>query len=391
MPPFIVDSNLQKKVSKILIDSFNVMAPFFFRRSVEKAFQLDEWPSDLTLNINKSLGANPPFMTSAVDDVMYVVNQILQRSISTAQRAVVSSVIPDIGRVLSGDFVGMIQSKMRHESYPKAAIQGALPPEDKTIQFLVLLNNLDIATDYFKRIVSTYLRSPASSDGANGGQTENTMADLFPFGNDAQIVENLIRNMEHSFLSKTSELIKDGINALYNQIVKPRMRPIMNDTFREIDYASESEDGITSHSRDDHDAHGNQEDLVKNRFDRLWNGLMRPMKRILTENNFHKLQATSTDQLARNSLEKRIWGLHGRVSDLGAVRLERDIAAIVTVAVGGGKYELRDSFQRCTQICLVMNMEDDEWDELAQEEEEDGSWALDAGERRRARAIVRDV
>lgn len=393
VPDFVSNSNLQKKVSKTLIESFNVMTTFFFRRSVEKAFQLDEAPSDLTLNVNKPLGANPPFMTSAVDDVMYIVNQVLQRSLATAQRAVVSSVIPTISRVLGSDFVGMIQRKMRDESYPKAAIQGALPPEDKTIQFLVLLNNLDIATEYFKRIISTHL-SPRPTEGgeATNGHASNNLAEAFPFGNDATIVENHLKNMEHSFMTKTGDLMNDGVSVLFVQIIKPRMQPILRDTFREIDYEPESEE-VGDDKADDGEHVQQDEDLVKNRFDRVWNALMRPLKRILTERNFSKLQSVSTDYLSR-SLEKRIWSYHGRVSELGAVKLERDIAGIVTAAVGGGRYELRDAFQRCVQLCLIMNMEDDEWEELVSMDEAQAagemSWVLDAGERRRARAIVKD-
>lgn len=375
------------------------MTTFFFRRSIEKAFQLDEPPADLTLNMNKPLGAHPPFMTSAVDDVMYIVNQVLQRSIATGQRAVVSNVIPTIGRVLGSDFIGMIQRKMRDESYPKAAIAGALPPEDKTIQFLVLLNNLDIATGYFKRIVSTYL--PSKTKAVANGHQDSTLSDLFSFSNDATVVENLIRNVEQSFTAKTNELINDGVTVLFHQIIKPRMRPILTDTFRDIDYAQES-DGTTAggaiggggqRGGGDDEGHEGADDLVRSRFDRVWGALMRPLKRILTDPNFARLQAASVDYLAR-SLEKRVWSYHGRVSGLGAVRLERDVAGIITAAVAGGKYQLRNAFQRCVQICLVMNMEDDEWDELEEagdEAREDVHWVLDAGERRRARAIVRDL
>jgi hypothetical protein len=165
MPQFLATSNLQKKVSSHLIDPFNIMTTFFFRRSVEKAFQLDESPSDLTLNPSKPLGSNPPFITSAVDDVMYIVNQVLQRTLATSQRAIIASVEPTITRVLGGDFIGMIQRKMRDESYPKPVIQGGLPPEDKVIAFLVLINNLDVSNDYIKRIVEQQLNKRPQADG----------------------------------------------------------------------------------------------------------------------------------------------------------------------------------------------------------------------------------
>lgn len=132
MPQFLVNSNLQRKVASHLIEPFNIMTTFFFRRSVEKAFQLDESPPDLTLNPNKPLGSSPPFVTSAIDDVMYIVNQVCQRTLATSQRAVVASVIPTVSRVLGSDFIGMTQRKMRDESYPQPIRAGELPPSTKS-------------------------------------------------------------------------------------------------------------------------------------------------------------------------------------------------------------------------------------------------------------------
>ena len=90
------------------------------------------------------------------------------------------------------------------------------------------------------------------------------------------------------------------------------------------------------------------------------------------------------------ALEKRIKQYYGRVNELGAVRLERDISGIVAAAVAGGKYGLRDAFTKCTQMTLIMNMEDDEWDEVAGDENGEGiPWVMDAEERKRVRAIVK--
>ncbi|OCL14679.1 golgi transport complex subunit Cog4 [Glonium stellatum] len=392
MPQFLSNSNLYKKVSKNLVEPFNVMTTFFFRRSVEKAFQLDESPSDLNLNPNKPLGANPPFITSAVDDVMYIVNQVLQRSLATSQRAVVSSVVPTIGRVLGSDFVGMIQRKMRDESYPKPVIQGGLPPEDKVIAFLVLINNLDIATDYVKRIVETQVGTQKKVVGEESANSNAPLSDLFPFGHDATFVENTLKAMEHSFSSKTSELLNDSISVTFHQVLKPRIRPILAEAFRDIDYAPSNAEDANMVQNDEESPEGDDADLVKARFDRGWGALTRPIKRILTPANFDRLLVTSANYLS-NALEKRIRSYYGRVNELGAVRLERDIAGIINAAVAGGKYGLRDSFSRCTQMTLIMNMEEDEWEEVAKEEvgKEAGiAWVLDAEDRRRARAIVKD-
>jgi hypothetical protein len=52
--------------------------------------------------------------------------------------------------------------------------------------------------------------------------------------------------------------------------------------------------------------------------------------------------------------------MQGRISELGAIKLERDLAGIVTASTRDGKYELRDSFVRCVEIVTVAGMESEE-------------------------------
>jgi hypothetical protein len=110
----------------------------------------------------------------------------------------------------------------------------------------------------------------------------------------------------------------------------------------------------------------------------------------LTTSNFDRLLTLALNYLA-SALEKRIRSYYGRVNELGAVRLERDIAGIITAAVAGGKYGLRDAFTKSTQMTLIMNMEDDEWAEITENSTGDSGipWVLDAEERKRVRAIVK--
>ncbi|CAD0028725.1 unnamed protein product [Aureobasidium pullulans] len=119
-----------------------------------------------------------------------------------------------------------------------------------------------------------------------------------------------------------------------------------------------------------------------------------PIKRILTPHTYDLLISTTISYLAR-ALEKRIWSYYGRVNELGAAKLERDISGIVNAAVKGGKYALRDAFVRCTEMTLILNMEEDEWEEVrglgVEEQREQGmEWHLDASERARTRGIIDD-
>ncbi|RDW85161.1 COG4 transporter [Coleophoma cylindrospora] len=391
MPDLLIKSALSRKVSARLTTPFNVMTTFFFRRSVEKAFQLDESPTGLSLNNSKHIDGNAPYIISAVDDVMYIVNTVLQRSISTSQRDVIASVVPTIGRVLGSDFIGMIQRKMRDETYPKPVIQGGFPPEDKIIGFIVLINSLDVANDYIARIVSSRLDSPTEQ--TNGGS--ESLKDLFPFDRDAVFVQHALETLNSTFSTKTTELLNDGLHVMFNQVIKPRLRPVLSDTFRDVDYSLTTEelnDIVAQNNDTDDDPMEAYMDLVKSRFEHSWDALMKPIQRLMTPRCFASLLESTAKYLAR-VLEKRVWSFKV-VNAIGATRMERDFSGIVGVISRGGKYGLRDMFGRVLQIAMVVNMDEEEWDALNEEDEEDEDegmvWILNQEDRKRARSMVRE-
>ncbi|KAK0618497.1 COG4 transport protein-domain-containing protein [Bombardia bombarda] len=390
MPEVLTGSNLSRKVSGRLVDPYNSLTTFFFRRSVEKAFQLDESPAGLSLNMSRSIDGNAPFIISAVDDVMYIVNAVIMRSISTSQRGVIDSVIPTISSLLGSDFVGMIQRKMRDESYPKPVIQGGLPPEDKIIAFIVLINSLDMANEYLARIISSILTPSEQSNGAGGGAQRNSLKDSFPFKSEANEVTARLKNLKLSFSSKTTELLNEGLSVLFNQVVKPRLRPVLTDAFRDADYALNEDELLELAAQNDEDEDEVLEQVPR-RFEHGWDALMKPIARLMTPKTFTTVLDLTARYLAR-VLEKRVWSYGGgRTSPYGAIRMERDFSGIVGT-VSRGNYSVREVFGKTTQILMVANMEDDEWEELvgSGDGEDDGmSWLLSEDERRKARTIVR--
>jgi hypothetical protein len=326
---------------------------------------------------------------------MYIVNTVLQRSISTSQRDIISSVIPTVSRVLGSDFIGMIQRKMRDESYPKPAISGGFPPEDKIIAFIVLINSLDAANDYIGRIVTT--RLPGPSVQANGTDHNHTtpssaLTEIFPFDHDAAFVTTALTALNTSFASKASELISDGLHVLFNQVIKPRLRPILSDTFRDTDYSlSEEELAEIARANDTNMGENDFTDAVSLRFEHSWDQLMKPITRLMTERTYASLLEQTAKYLAR-VLEKRVWSFAGRTNGLGAVRMERDFAGIVGIVCRGGKYGIREVFARVLQVLMIVNMEEDEWDEVKGSgagEEEGMNWVISEEERARARGVIK--
>ncbi|KAL4777941.1 COG4 transport protein-domain-containing protein [Aspergillus varians] len=409
LPQFLKESTLSKKMGDRLISPFNTMTTFFFRRSVEKAFQLDEQPSGLTLNPQRPLKADPPHITSAVDDIMYIVNKVLQQSLATSQIAVVTSVVPTLSRVLGSDFIGMTQRKMRDECYPRATHQGASPPEHIVISFLVLINNLDVAVDYVRRIIQNITESKKTVTNAEG-QPEETdhLRTVFPSPAEATVVSQTLTTLSSTFEAKVTDLLNDGIQVVFNNIIKNHLRPILSDAFRDIEYqpSSDSAPLTTYHSDLDSDSDSAPPDndpdspreLVRPRFSTAWIELLAPISRILNSAAFDRLLTVTIAYLSR-LLEKRLWAYHGRLNALGVTRLERDVAGLVSAAVdipsaGGasvsGRYRHREAFGRCLQMVLVMGMDEDEWDDVLRGgETADVVDKLNGEERRRVRAMVR--
>ncbi|KAK7418986.1 Golgi transport complex subunit 4 [Neonectria magnoliae] len=380
IPEVLLKSNLYRKVSSKLTTPYNAMTTFFFRRSVEKAFQMDEYPSGLSLSLNRSMDGNPPYIIMAVDVVMYIVNAVVERSISTSHRDVIASVVPTIDRVLGSDFIGMIQRKMRDEAYPKPVISGGFPPEDRIIQFIVLINSLDMANEYLTRVIVGRI-GDSDSDAKEG-----PLKDSFPLERDATFVANALHNLQVTFIAKSSELLNEGIQVLFNQVVKSRLRPVLTDAFRDVDYTLTEDDLADIAQQNDED----EEDLleqVPRRFEYGWDQLMKPIARLMTPGTYSTLLDITARYLSK-LWEKRILNYSGRTNAFGAIRIERDFSGMVDT-VSRGDYSVKDVFARVLQLLMVANMEDEEWDELMALEGKDGiDWVLTEDERRKARSLV---
>ncbi|KAI0135062.1 COG4-domain-containing protein [Daldinia grandis] len=385
IPEVVTKSNLGRKISSKLTSPYNSLALFFFRRSVEKAFQLDESPTGLSLNLNKPIDGNAPYIISAVDDVMYIVSAIIQKAMSTAQRDVAASVIPDVGRVLGSDFIGMVQRRMRDESYPQPTVQGGLPPETKIISFIVLINSLDVAKDYLDRIITSQLGT--SPDQPNGAIESSPLAASFPFEHDVTFVTTALNTLHSTFGLKTSELISDALRVLFSAVIKQRLKPVLVEAFRDADYWR-SEEELTEIARQNDEDEDEIIDRVHRRFENGWDTLMKPIARIMTPKTFTALMDLTATDLSK-TLEKRVWSYSGKTSAYGAIRMERDFSGIIST-VARGNYAVRELFARVSQILMVANMEEDEWEELNNDDDDDGiQWVLNEDERRKARNLVK--
>ncbi|KAK6340619.1 hypothetical protein TWF696_008944 [Orbilia brochopaga] len=407
IPPVIAKSVLATRVDSKLATPFEVMSTFFFRRSVEKAFQLDELPPDLHLHPTKPLkNTATPYITLSVDDVMYLVRNVLSRALATQSLPLVRKVSASVKRILESDFVGMMQRRMQHDSYPKASSINAPPPDDKVVAFCVLTNNLDVSVDYVTRIVNGLLEP--TDDGAGSGgrpgrpapspQTDSgeptDLESQFPFAGEADGVRTALNALVAGFTARAGSLHDNAVEVLFNQVIRPRLRPLLSESFAGVDYLESPAATAAAAPIDDDDTDG--VNAVANRFAALFHSLVFPLKRILTPGGWDKLMSATAGSIA-SLLTKRLWGLAGKINELGAIRLERDVRGVVGVVVREGRYGLRELFAKASEVVMILNMEEDEVVEVLKRDsdvevaagEERVEWRLTREERRRARGLLR--
>lgn len=401
--PLVIPSVIKKSVLSTRVDAklstpFEVMTTFFFRRSVEKAFQLDELPPDLHLNPSRPLkNTTTPYITLSVDDVMYLVRNVLKRSLSTLSSTLVLKIIASVKRILESDFVGMMQRRMQHDSYPKSNNVNSPPPDDKVVAFCVLTNNLDVSIDYITRIIHTFLE-PSEDGPQQPGKEKEGLESQFPFVGEADSVKNALNSLVSGFTLRAGNLHDNAVEVIFNQVIRPRLRPLMSESFSGIEYIVREVDLNSAHQvEDESDGEGRGANAVTSRFATGFHHLVFPLKRVLTANSYDKLLKTTATSVA-NLLAKRLWGLAGKINELGAIRLERDVSGVIGVVVREGKYGLREEFVKASEIVMILNMEEDEVVEVlkkdSEAEEENASgeaveWRLTREERRRARGLLK--
>lgn len=162
------------------------------------------------------------------------------------------------------------------------------------------------------------------------------MEDLFPFENDVTFVTKTLQTLSTSFISATTTLRNNAIQILFNYVMKPRLRAVLIETFRNADYCTLLE----AENDDDEEHHVG----TPRRFEHGWDGLVKPIARIMAPKPFAILHEMAAQYLSR-VLEKRVWSYAGRATAHGAIRMERDIGDIVGV-VTRVNYNLRESFSK---------------------------------------------
>lgn len=130
-----------------------------------------------------------------------------------------------------------------------------------------------------------------------------------------------------------------------NQVLKPRIRPLFQESYREVKYVLEE---------DEYNEADIEEKFVK-RFRQGFNHLIHLYKRTLTENNFNTLMDLMLDIITAQW--ERIVS-QTRFNQYGALRFDKDLRSIILYLSSITEWLSRDKFTRLNQMSTILNFEE---------------------------------
>ncbi|GAA5946665.1 hypothetical protein JCM1841_000189, partial [Sporobolomyces salmonicolor] len=345
----VEDSELGKAIAKQLREVYIPLELWYLRSAIERAHQIDEPDS-----------TSSPALSSSLDDIFYIVKKTLYRLISTAHVDNVIAMGKELRTVLDRDVAEVWRQRMEGALKDltanastgsamtigvggmggMAAMGGRAREEEKERRekearavFVIYLNNLDTAASYTSRLLSELL----SSDTLPSTFFHFTSLDR------ARSSLSLLRTSADKFRS----VLKSGLDSLFNQLVRPRLRPLLSEVYKDVSYKLD-EDGY---------ADAEYRDEVRKRFVKSWDALLSGYRESLTENNFNLFFSTAVNVLVR-PWESMIRGM--KFTELGALRLDRDIRAILSYLSSQTSFasgSLRESFSRLQQIATLLTLD----------------------------------
>nr|XP_019000435.1 uncharacterized protein I203_06849 [Kwoniella mangroviensis CBS 8507]OCF63896.1 hypothetical protein I203_06849 [Kwoniella mangroviensis CBS 8507] len=321
----IEQSGSQRAIENLLKVYYEPLELWFLRMSIEKAHRLDSPDT-----------SSRPHLSSILDDTFYLLKLVLGRLLSCGSMATLRSMRQKLAEVIERDYTGVIRKKMDAVYVGQAPAQDRGSEKDKRESdqrsaFIIHLNDLDVSADYMERLLDETL--------ANLPQVF-LKTEIRPVTDEIET----LRDISNRFRSTG----KAGLEQLFNQLTKPRLRGLLDDCYKDVTYLLD----------EDTFAEADELDLVRKRFIRVWESLVDGYKDTFTDHNYQTFFNLTVEVLVR-PWEKMIQGM--RFTELGAIRFERDVRAIANYLSAQTSFgRARDKFTRLQQIATVLNLDADE-------------------------------
>lgn len=349
-------SKLGQEVLESMKTTYVPMETWYLRNSLEKAFRIDQ--PDTT---------SRPYTSSILDDAFYVIRTVLARILSTASLNTLDEMVRAVKTAVEQDYIEVIVRKMEtlwRSVSGSMTVDGprkdAASREMRTV-FITYLNVLDVSCTYMTRVLAEVGHEPSLARLFQPTEMGEALAAV-------SSLSQLVNRMRSS--------LRTEIEHLFTQLTAPRLRALLLDTYREVSYVLDDE----SYS------HAEARDLVRRRFVKSWDLLFHHLRGAFTDTNFNTYVGMALDALLK-PWEALVMGM--RFTELGALKFDKDIRAIMAFLESQTTLPVRERFSRLQQVSYVLNLDgDDDEGDLYQNAVASGvSWRLSMAEVRSVRGL----
>jgi len=292
---------------------------------------------DKSHRLSKLDTSSRPPQNTTPDDVFYILKAVLSRVASTGSVDCTQKTCRAVKEIIERDYAGVLKGKMDDVYSGKVpagnAAKGERADRENRTTFMILLNDLSISSAHMETLIKNLLSSPLIPQNFLNDEVEAARAAM------------------SSLLSLTStfrSIVQSGIEQLFNQLTRPKLRQLVADVYKDVTYSLD-QDGYTA---------AEYNDLVRKRFVRLWEVLLEGFRDTFTDANYYGFFSLTVEVLMRH-WEKQILGM--RYSELGAIRFDRDLRNVSSYLFSQANFgDAREKFQRLQQISTLLNLDEEE-------------------------------
>ncbi|KAH9925281.1 COG4-domain-containing protein [Fomitopsis serialis] len=320
-----IESSASKQYFEDMLTTYYIpLESWYARSALDKAHRLSS--ADLLAS---------PAVTTTPDDVFYILKAILHRLLSCGSLAAVQRTSELLRDIVDKEYTGVIKRKLDdvYRTAGPAGTRGEKAERENRLAFIVLLNDLDVSSGHMERLVKELSGYSVITQFYLDSEAEGVKASVNSF---------------NGLVAKFRSALRAGIEQLFNQLMRPRLRTFISDVYKDVSYVLD----------EDAYAQAGYSDIVRKRFVKSWETLVDGYKDTFTDNNYRLLFGLALDVLVR-PWERFVCTL--RYSELGAIRFDQDLRAITSYLSSQTAFgDVREKFVRLQQISQLLNLDSEE-------------------------------
>ncbi|KAF8327057.1 COG4 transport protein-domain-containing protein [Amanita rubescens] len=269
--------------------------------------------------------------TTIPDDVFYVLKVVIKRLLSMGSISRTRQTLEGLREAMDHNYVGVFRKRL-DESVGHTSRMDKTEREGR-VSLTIILNDLDVSESHLQSLVDDVIG-------------DSTLYRYFDVERQA-----LVKQYLGSFLTLKSRIqstLRVGLDMLFNQLLRPRLRNLIVEVFKGVSYVLDDETYSTI---------DNQE-YVRKRFVRAWETVVECYKECLMERNYAMVFGMAVEMLPQ-PLEKMTTSI--KFNELGAMRFDRDLRSIISYLSSQVAYgDVREKFSRLQQISILVNLDHQE-------------------------------